>query len=280
MPVLTTRSQLRAALQRMASQPTQKHRLEHSRVQHDPWPHPSDDYEKRKRPADTLFTTEPTSPASMRLVVRSAMWYHIGLQGKTWPYRGAGDTDRYTPYFRKSIGGDYRIDILYISHLNVLKIQEGAPTDLSLLTSAQLWDGAAVPDMPSRGIPIAYVIILPMAESLTAKEIVDVRPIVTNITSEDVDAATWQITDDLSDQLDGIQTLFATQLPFTIGTTRVRLNGIVQQPGIAYTESGGSIALTFAPHANEVLTVGYELGEKSDYSGYGNCPWGIGLYGV
>jgi len=241
------------------------------------------------------MAVEPTVPASSRVLVRPSILLHMGLHSRTWPDPLDWPEARHSPWFQTEIGADYRIDLLYLSHLVTLKIAQGTPT----MWAADVWESivqANVPDLPNRGIPIAYIIMFG-TETIETKQIVDCRPYLTTVTSPDVDEVTFWITDDLSDQLNGVRTVFTPVLPFAPNTVQVKLNGIVQTKGQAYSETGlgyletyvsggslsddrGTITLTFAPNATEELEITYELGHKGDYSGYGQTPWGTGPYGV
>lgn len=246
-----------------------------------PYPMPKD-YERQQHRADVELVVEPEATASMRVVVRASMLYQSGLERITWPEAGGGAADRNSPYFRQPIDYDYRVDLLYLTHYNTLAIAEGTGQTIVMMTSAERFDGTVLPTMPSRGVPLAYVILFGDTTVIEAANIIEVRPLVVGIGSEDIDAETWQITQDLSALCDGATTQFALDLPAAGQRVIVKMNGIVQQPDVAYVVDGGStgITLTFTPETNEVLTAEYELGNKETFSGWGNTPWGTGLYGV
>lgn len=281
MPVRATRTRVRRLLReaiQIQQRPIRRDMVEQIRA---PYPLPKD-YGQKQHRADIDLLVEPEATASMRVMVRASMLYQSGLERITWPEAGGGAADRLSPYFRQPIDYDYRVDLLYLTHYNVLAIAEGTGQTIVMMTSAIRFDGAVLPTMPSRGVPLAYIILFGDTTAIEAANIIEVRPLVVGIASEDVDAETWQITQDLSALCDGATTQFALDLPAAGRRVIVKMNGVVQQPDVAYTVDGGSvgITLTFAPYANEVLTAEYELGSKEAYSGWGMTPWGTGLYGV
>lgn len=245
--------------------------------------------------AGSLFdlAVQPTEPPSMRLMVNQVLGYQRGLRHERWPGQLDTDAARYSPYFRpiasrsdsasEDYSGHFRVDLLFLSHLDTLDIAEGSLQDMTgfdLSLRDRMLIPADLPTVPDRGTPLAYVFIWYTDTELVRDQIFACRPVITSIRSDDVDVESWEVTDDLSSSCDGTRMMFATELPFAKDSTRVELNGIVQQRDVSYTESGGSLGLTFAPHTGESLVAVYELGEKDDYSGYGMTPWGTGLYGV
>ena len=281
MPVRPTRALLRqriVAYTRTQQRPIRRDMVEQIRA---PYPLPKD-YERQQHRADVELTVEPEATASMRVVVRSSMLYQSGLERITWPEAGGGAADRYSPYFRQPVDYDYRVDLLYLTHYNALAIAEGTGQTIVLMTSAERFDGTVLATMPSRGVPLAYIILFGDTTAIEAANIIEARPLVVGIGSEDIDAETWQITQDLSALCNGQRQQFPLDLPAAGGRVIVKMNGVVQQPDVAYTVDGGSvgITLTFAPYATEILTAEYELGSKESYAGWGNAPWDTGLYGV
>jgi len=209
---------------------------------------------------------------------KSTLLYQQGLLRQPWPREGQDELVRTSPVFNPIVEGDYRIDLLYLSHSEVLKIAEGTAVS-PYSEEGEAIDDAAVPTHPDRGVPLAYIILLPGTTAIGRDSILDIRPYITSISNEDVDTS-FDVFQDFSDQADGSRVLFEFDLPVEGDQAIVRMNGIIQQPGTAYAISGGSLALTFTPNAGEILTVEHELGDKGNYSGYGLCPWGTGLYGV
>ena len=281
MAVRPTRAQVRQRLRatiRAQQRPIRRDMVEQVRA---PYPVPKD-YDKRQHRADVELTVEPEATASMRVVVRAAMLYQSGLELLTWPKAGGGAADRYSPYFQVPSDYDYRVDMLYLTHYNTLAITEGTGQNIVMMTSAVRFDGTTLPTMPSRGVPLAYIILFGDTTEIVAANIVEVRPLVTGLASEDVDVELWRIFQDFSALCDGAETLFDFDLPVAGERAVVKMNGLVQQPDVAYaiTHDGGSLSLTFTPSANEVLTVEHELGDKENYSGWGLTPWSTGLYGV
>jgi len=235
---------------------------------------------QRDHRADVELTVYPEATASMRVLVRASMLYQGGLERITWPDPGAGEADRYSPYFQQPIGYDFRVDLLYLTHYNTLAITQGTNSSAAWQSLADTFDGATLPTMPSRGVPLAYIILFGDTIVIEAANIIETRPLVVGLASEDVDVEIWQVFQDFSALCDGARTTFAFDLPVAGDRGIVKMNGIVQQPVNAYAISGGSLSLTFTPDPNEVLTAEHELGSKEDYSGWGMAPWGTGLYGV
>ena len=284
---ITLRPDYRQALQAIIDSQIKAHKRDHQRQGGRPWP--SINTEEELSRVERELMVVPTDPVSMKVMAKATLWYHQGLIGRTWPPAGPQafslppddliERTRLSPAFDPIVDGDYRIDLLYLSHLDVLKIQVGeAQTPLS---EGSTVDVAAVPAHPDRGVPLAYIVLLHGVESIVANSILDVRPYITVIKSKDVDPATWQVFQDFSTLCDGVRTMFAFDLPVAGDRGIVKMNGIVQQPDVAYTITfGGSLSLTFAPSANEILTAQHELGHKDEYSGWGLTPWGTGLWGV
>lgn len=281
MPVVPTRAQVRMRLRRMIREQQAYLRRDMIAQEHAPYPLP-EDYVQRDHRADVELTVHPEATASMRVLVRAAMLYQSGLELLTWPEAGGGEADRYSPYFQAPTDYDYRVDLLYLTHYNTLAIVEGTGVVIPMLSSAAQFDGTVLPTMSSRGVPLAYVILFGDTTAIEDANIIEIRPLITGIASEDVDVEMWTVFQDFSALCDGAVTMFAFDLPVAGERGIVKMNGLVQQPGVAYdiTHSGGSLALTFTPEANEILTVEHELGDKENYSGWGMTPWGTGLYGV
>lgn len=281
MAVRPTRAQVRQRLRatiRTQQRPIRRDMLEQIRA---PYPLPKD-YDKRQHRADVELLVEPESTASMRVMVRAALLYQSGLEILTWPEGGGGAADRHSPYFQVPVDYDYRVDLLYLTHYNTLAIAEGVGQNIVMMTSAERFDATVLPTPPSRGVALAYIILFGDSTTIQSANIVEVRPLITGIASEDVDVELWWVFQDFSALCDGSATLFAFDLPVAGERAIVKMNGLVQLPSSSYdvTHDGGSLSLTFAPNANEVLTVEHELGDKENYSGWGLTPWSTGLYGV
>lgn len=281
MAIAPTRSQVRLRLRRTIREQQAHLRRDMIAQERGPYPLP-EDYVQRDHRADVELTAHPEDTASMRVMVRASMLYQSGLERITWPEAGAGEADRYSPYFQAPSDADYRVDLLYLTHYNTLAIAQGTGIVIPLLSSATVFDGATLPTMPSRGVPLAYIILFADTEAIEDANIVEVRPLVVGIGSEDIDVEMWMVFQDFSALCDGSATMFAFDLPVAGERGIVKMNGLVQQPGVAYdiTHTGGSLALTFTPEANEILTAEHELGDKENYSGWGLAPWDTGLYGV
>lgn len=279
MPIAPTRSQVRMRLRRTIREQQNLLRREFITHSHGPVDLP-EDYTQQDHRADVELTVYPEDTASMRVLVRASMLYQSGLELLTWPEAGGGENDRYSPYFQAPTDYDYRVDLLYLTHYNTLAIAEGTGVVIPMLSSAEQFDGTVLPTMPSRGVPLAYVILFGDTIVIEDANLIEIRPLITGIASEDIDVEMWDVFQDFSALCDGARTTFAFDLPVAGDRGIVKMNGLVQQPVSAYAISGGSLSLTFTPNTNEILTVEHELGDKENYSGWGMTPWGTGLYGV
>jgi hypothetical protein len=67
-------------------------------------------------------------------------------------------------------------------------------------------------------------------------------------------------TDDLSPQVDGVQTVFSTPVEFVTGTLEVHVNGVRQEPGVHFEEVGTVEFRMFeAPFLGDTLQLQYEV---------------------
>lgn len=72
-------------------------------------------------------------------------------------------------------------------------------------------------------------------------------------------------TRDLTSQVNGVATSFSTLESYLSGTLEVYLNGVRQQRGVFFTETGSqSFSTTEAPHAGDALSAQFEVEGPGD----------------